>query len=478
MTTEPEAVPRPADLAVGERSVRPGVLLCLSAVAAVVGVVFATRPLPTLGPSARLVLMAVAGTGVVVLAVTRFTTFVLLLLAIRPSLDAFKAVTNGVAGVDLTAILGLLFIGTSIIWLGVGRSHGTKDRASPVELALAGLVVAAVISSAGAFEPARSLVETLRVATAFMMYAVVRRVLLEHPERLEAVVAAILASAAAPCAVALYQLATNSGPEIDGFRRVAGTAVHPNTLAMYLVVIVLVATALLVVPRSRAVPGLLLALGVASPILVATLMRGALLAATVGVVVIAVMTRHLLLLAYLVAAAAMALSFSTVGERFGDLDEPVRPSGATGNSLEWRLQYWEQTIPLVRESPMTGLGLGAVEAAAEEGKAPHSDPVRILVETGALGLVMYLAAAVRLARSTRHALDVTSVGVERGVAVAAVAVLAAAAVLSLAANVVSQVVVLWYVLAVAAAGSAIAERGARFSSLPMVDAGPEPAWRS
>ena len=49
-------------------------------------------------------------------------------------------------------------------------------------------------------------------------------------------------------------------------------------------------------------------------------------------------------------------------------------------------------MPLARERPLTGIGFDGVRGLTEAAKLPHNDVLRMLVETGVLGLLAYLAA--------------------------------------------------------------------------------------
>lgn len=65
------------------------------------------------------------------------------------------------------------------------------------------------------------------------------------------------------------------------------------------------------------------------------------------------------------------------------------------SSLQWRLEYaWPASIKAFRERPITGWGLGnnlhAMTTAARLRKTSHNDYLLILVETGIIGLMLYV----------------------------------------------------------------------------------------
>jgi putative inorganic carbon (hco3(-)) transporter len=96
------------------------------------------------------------------------------------------------------------------------------------------------------------------------------------------------------------------------------------------------------------------------------------------------------------------------------------------------------------------------ERQTEEEKQPHNDFLRAYVETGLIGLVAYLAMIVALVAtgigavraSPRHSF-------ERGVGAGFLGCALAFIAVSVAANVISNVVTLWYLFAFAAAASAV-----------------------
>ena len=64
-------------------------------------------------------------------------------------------------------------------------------------------------------------------------------------------------------------------------------------------------------------------------------------------------------------------------------------TGRANNSFEWRLLNWKALIEEWQGQPDVGLGLGATSDLVNPlGHLPHSDPVRVLVETGAVGFIL------------------------------------------------------------------------------------------
>jgi putative inorganic carbon (hco3(-)) transporter len=116
-------------------------------------------------------------------------------------------------------------------------------------------------------------------------------------------------------------------------------------------------------------------------------------------------------------------------------------------------------LPLANSSPVTGIGLTSTQFATDEAKQPHNDFVRAYVETGLIGLGAYLAVLVALVALGLRAVRVSPPGtLDRGVAVGFLGCAVAFVAVSLAANVLSNVVLLWYLFAFAAAASFVARQ--------------------
>jgi putative inorganic carbon (hco3(-)) transporter len=181
--------------------------------------------------------------------------------------------------------------------------------------------------------------------------------------------------------------------------------------------------------------------------------------------VVALLQSRRLLIGLLAGVCAVAIAVPSVGARFADLSEPVQDNGTPGNSLSWRWQYWTEAVQLSRESPVSGIGLKMVATEADEGKQPHNDIIRAYVELGVLGLLAYVGLLVAFVRTAMAGLRAAprrrGPSLDRGISVGFAGVVTAFIVLSLVANVMSQVVLLWYFLSLAGLTLTVVSRDAR-----------------
>jgi O-antigen ligase len=170
--------------------------------------------------------------------------------------------------------------------------------------------------------------------------------------------------------------------------------------------------------------------------------------------VVALLRSRKLLVVLAVAIVALVILVPSVSSRLEELQEPPTRSTAAPNSFAWRIDYWEESTRLV-ENPVTGIGLKMTAIEADQGKVPHSDPVRSYVEMGLLGLVAYVILVGALVLTARRSVRFATSATDRGVAVGFAGCVAVFCTISLAGNLISQVVVLWYFFAFAACAESI-----------------------
>ncbi|MDG4828960.1 O-antigen ligase family protein [Solwaraspora sp. WMMD1047] len=416
-------------------------------------------------------LAAAAGLAVAALAVTRFAGYVLLILAIRPLVDLVKlsGPTAGRTGVDPAArftdpstLLAVLFLLTAGLWLAAQVSRHGRLRGSPLGWAMLLVGATGLISALGADRPTPSLLEALRILTVVVMFVVLEQLL---PDRaaLRRVLLACYASLALALGYTVLASVAGAVPsEVKGeFVRISGPFTQSTTFGRYLMFMVIFGFGIyrFLGPRWRVALAVLLAGSLG--FLLTTNTRSAILGAAIGLVVVALLHRSGRLLAVLlvVAVAGVAL-LPAVGDRFAQLADS-RPvgGGPTGNTLAWRVGYWTEIVGLANRNPVTGIGPNMTQHQTAEAKKPHNDVLRAYVETGVVGLLAYLVMVFLLLHTARLALRRAPPGsLERGIAVGFAGCAVAFVAVSLASNVISNVVTLWYFVAFAAAAGAVARR--------------------
>ena len=229
-------------------------------------------------------------------------------------------------------------------------------------------------------------------------------------------IAAILLGLIAPTVASIEQLITHDYTHgIDGMVRIYGTFVHPGQFGLYSVAIAMLCLGLWedawCGKAGRIWVGGVFAVSLTLTILTATRAAwGILLAALfVRACMLPRRQRIITLTIMLLASAALA---PFVAWRIQDLIEGREGSPDMTNSFIWRLLNFRMLLGVFAESPVVGHGLRATgivnpvrtetSEGYERGFAAHSELIRVLVEQGILGIVVYVAMAILLVSSIRQ----------------------------------------------------------------------------
>jgi putative inorganic carbon (HCO3(-)) transporter len=423
-------------------------------------------------PSRSLILIlagAIVGATMLVLAYTRFEVFILVVLTIRATVDWTQRPSDvGVgqpssSGVETTA-LALVFLMAAVLWLLVQFQVGSLHFPSPLAMVWLAFVGIGFLSAIGAERPVESLAESGRIATVVVMLLVLEQ-LLARGLTIHRLLSICYLSAIVPLLVAGYQ-AVGAGGSVtnEGLGRVRGTFLHPNALGFYLAILIVMGVALLPHLTRRVRPLLLSLVWGCTLVLVLTYSRSSWIVLVVGLVVVAKLQSPSILVLMLAGIAALALTVPSVSTRLLDLQPEPSLGGAQDNSFEWRLSYWSTAIGLADESSAIGIGPKMTQYFTEEAKVPHNDFVRAYVETGILGLMAYGVIVAMLILTAVRAVRRTTTGLYRGVGVGFAGCVAAFTVFSFGGNLMSQVVVLWYFVAFAAAAITVSRSATQFSN--------------
>lgn len=402
------------------------------------------------------------------LALTRFEAYVFVLLAARASLDLAKLSTGSsggalARGIDPAGLLGVQFLVLAVLWLAAQHRAGELSVPSTAARALLIFLAACVLSVAGARDVVATSVEVSRIVTAVVMLVVLEQ-MIRSEDSLRRMLTAVFASALFPLAFTAFGFLTGN-PRTEGkggFLRVLGPFNQSNTFGRYLMFLTVAGVALwphLDPVRRRWMTGILAGCAIFLPL---TYTRSAIVGTGLGLLVVGILQSRRLIGGLLVAMVAAVAIVPQFGARFAQLADPSTSNlQQEGNSLRWRLDYWSEVVTLARRSPVWGIGLGETQRSTEAEKQPHNDLLRAFVETGVIGLGAYLLSVAALAYLAHQAVRASArhrdgPSLSRGVAVGFAGSVVAFASVSLVANVITNVVNLWYFLTFAAAASYVA----------------------
>lgn len=400
---------------------------------------------------------AVLAGAMTMLALTRFAAFLVVLIAVRASLDGLKL--TGVGGSSLIepgVLVGGVLLLACVLWLFAQRSAGSLVRPSRTALWLLAFGGAGVLSAVGSGSIVDSAQTAARVLAGALTFVVLEQLLARRPRLIRGLLAAAALSLVVPAAVAIGQLVSpDEAYAFTDVSRVQGTFVHPNSLAAYLVAVAAIALAVAFATQGPVRTVAILLCGLSSTLVLFTYARGAWVALFVGLAYLLAKRNRRLLVALVGVGVAVAISVPSVGSRVSDLNsEPstLEIGDGTANSLDWRIEYWQEIAPLWTENPFTGIGLDQVPMRTAAGAEPHSGYVQAFVETGTLGFVALIGLVVALGRDLAAARRRAVSDIDRWLAYGATAVAVGFLIELLTENLLTQVVIhlyLWIPIAYA-----------------------------
>ena len=219
------------------------------------------------------------------------------------------------------------------------------------------------------------------------------------------ILVAVFLSLACPLAVATWQWTTGSAPLYAGVPRVTGTFFHPITLSVYLIFFMAL-TVWKMREGSRRFPWAIL-LVVESAALVAAYSLTALVLIAVVAGYLVMRLRGRLRLGALAGGVVLVLVFAMSKAGSGRLAElkvtgsieRVIETNQSTNSLTWRIWHWWTLWQASRGTRWSGAGLGTSQPYVSPIQYDaHNDALRLFIETGPLGLALYLVLFLLLLR--------------------------------------------------------------------------------
>jgi O-antigen ligase len=319
----------------------------------------------------------------------RLEAGVLLLVAVRPSLDLFADRTlASYHGVTLNpaSVFAVLVIAVGAPymverWRQLRRAPSILPYLTFAGIAMIGLFVAAATGPA--------VTEWMRLCAVLVTYALAY-LAVNSPAAVARLLAAIVASAVVPAAVGIGQWATNSTQAIGDLNRANGTFLQPDPYGIYLAVVTVAALALVFAARG---PWRWLALAVMAmtgTALVLSYTRTGWVMVVLGALVLGIARYRVLLVLVPLAIVIAVVALRGVHSRVQSVNQQQEVQYGTGDSFHTRVELWRQNPPKAEQKPLTGLGLGSIVQETDTAAHVHSDYVRALVETGVFGFLAFV----------------------------------------------------------------------------------------
>ena len=336
-----------------------------------------------------------------------------LILLFRPMLDLAPegfSVPGFTQVLDLSAGVALLLTGAAVLYVLSNRIDVLRI---PLVAPFAALLTVATASLLASSDPGLTVASLVRLAGQLALYVLVFSVVRRRPQ-VERLIVVLVASAVLPVLWGFGEILVGQAKYLhpalaEGIThpRLAGPFGEGLTLGSFLVVPLVLVVVLFFESRHRWER--FLYAGLLAFFLVAfyfTLARGAWLAFALALALLGIARYRILLVLAPAALVVVLLLVPGITERFAPAVENPEETTVAG-----RLARWEGAWAVFREHPIlgAGLGVGNLEAGAEASGTPsaaHTDYLRVLADTGVLGLGAYLwllaAAAFEALRAQRR----------------------------------------------------------------------------
>lgn len=256
-----------------------------------------------------------------------------------------------------------------------------------------------------------SLVELARFFSFIVSY-LLGLILIKTSHDLTRLVKVIIFSALIPLAVAAYQFINHSGLIEGEQNRLYGTFVHPNMLAFFIVFIITLTTFIwLNIKRTRVdrYVYLLLSLVLLTALLF-TYTRGAYLILLALIFIVGLLKFRKFLYVSLLFLFLFYLVTPTLQDRVNSLFQSDPYS-----SISWRVDLWRDEISYIKQSPLKGYGSGLASTVIANNRdwrlgstEPHNDFLRVALDSGLLGLTLYIFLLVSLLWNLKNNYFLTS----------------------------------------------------------------------
>jgi len=265
-----------------------------------------------------------------------------------------------------------------------------------------------------------SIIDWMRFLGIFILFLSVF-LYFKDPADLQKLVTTILLSLIIPCSVALTQMITDAGIIDSGFMRFYGTYVHPNMLAFYLMTVCLIIMAGIfgeknMITRIRCYSILFVALF----FLIFTYTRAAWIGFLAGVIIIMLFENKAYIPIVIVLLVVLVAAVPDISYRFEDIYQESGTRMGGLSSWKWRLEFWKKTSWLISKNNIFGIGPDTYQLLYRY--YPHNDYLRLLIETGVVGLLAYIYVYLSIMKDALKTLFKTQKGVLKELTLAVLAV--------------------------------------------------------
>ena len=366
-----------------------------------------------INPNAGLDILALLAIVFIILQKIFGEYFILILLVARPTLDYWRDIyLFSVKSFDLNinAALSVFLLIWSVYFFIKNRHYFKSIPTKIIWLLFIGWCALTAIYS---YDLASTIRETIKAANLFSLFGICYIMSIKDPAKFKKdfLKAALIASAI-PLLVAVYQFFSKTGLDIDGVaNRIYGTLAHPNILATFALLLLMVLVNETWLVKNYKWLGLFLL-----TIIAFTYTRIAWVGVAAFFIIIG-LVYYKKLLVYILTGAALfyglfypfnnylIINYNFNLQSFSLIDR-LTARNEDSDSIKWRAAVANKVFPLFAKKPILGYGYGSFPKVWDDNKditniwdttsEAHNDYIKVAFESGIIGLVLFLGIFINL----------------------------------------------------------------------------------
>jgi len=354
---------------------------------------------------------------------------ILVFLIIRPTLDYWRDISifhYQNLSLNLNAALAILFL----IWSAwILTKYWPQLKKLPLLLVFSLFTILTFVSTFYSVSPFTTLIESVKLLSLVTFFYVTYILIKNNKLKAKELLLSIIISALIPLLIGLLQIFTGSGLSTFGLHgRIYGTFAHPNVFAFFTLFLLFLHTHYSTIQPAefwqKHVELKWLTYILLTALLLFTYTRAALVGLLVFFIIIGI-RRYKKMLIWLIASLTLFYllfyplnAFLIKNYNYSlqqiPLLERVTSRNEEADSIAWRQSLLRETLPLIQAQPFLGYGYGTFPIVWEANRSSqhqwddsaeaHNDYLRILLELGLLGLILYLLLLAKLVYRYKHSL--------------------------------------------------------------------------
>lgn len=342
--------------------------------------------------------------------------FILILLAIRPTIDYWRdynLFSFRSFDFNINAALSIFLLIWSIYFFAKNHHYFNQIPTKTIWLIfIAWCSITAVYS----YDLASTIQETIKAANLFSLFGICYIMSIKDNAKFKKdFLKALLTASVIPFLVAIYQFFSKTGMDIDGIgNRIYGTFAHPNILATYTLLLLMVLLNESFISKNKTLKtgdNLSKWFGVFLLAIIAlTYTRIAWIGVALLFIIVS-MVYYKKILIYLLAGITLFYGLFypfnkllIVDYNFNlqsiNLISRLTTRNEDSDSVRWRADLVNKVLPLFEKNPILGYGYGSFPKVWDDNKditniwdntsEAHNDYIKIAFESGIIGLILFL----------------------------------------------------------------------------------------